>query len=443
MTEISRPFTGSTGSGAPGDAGPYSASQWWDVWKYLTGAHDANTGVLIGSGTAPDIGLTVQEQSPAAAGVRLTPGRAIVQGTFYENDANLNLSITPNASGNSRIDTIVLRRDSTAQTIRAIVLVGTPAGSPVPPTLTQTAALYEIPLADVTVANGFVTILNASINPRKYFSNAADGTYLLDVQNRAGSDLQTGDVVVNNTSNDRSVDDTTTFGDPNVLGVWVGRTTSLGYGRVLNRGIGYVRMEGAATRGQLIYAATTVRCGGIAAIATSENPMANKVPFAIALETIGSAGLCLCYLDKPDVLTNTIPFILRDNAAAYTTTSASFVDVDATNLTINHVSKTGRVLVCFNAIVHHSVATNRIDIDIDVNGARIGASFADGLTGTAHPTAAIAGKQAVHIAIPYQVSTTSTNTFKPQWKTSAAAASMLSGAATPADHPIQFWVMDI
>lgn len=160
MAEQSFPFSGTT----PGDAGPYSASFFADVMRAVIGQDlRANASVNLRSGDGTNEPLEVTETSPNSAQVRVRVGNAFVKGYFYRNTDNLNLTIASNNSGNPRIDTIALEVDFTAQEVRAIVVQGTPAGSPVAPTLTQDAAVWQVPLATVAVANLFTTITNANI----------------------------------------------------------------------------------------------------------------------------------------------------------------------------------------------------------------------------------------------------------------------------------------
>lgn len=86
-----------------------------------------------------------------------------------------NVTITANASGNSRIDAIVLYQDlgaspnATATNVaKLIAIAGTPAGSPVAPldaTIQATIGASNpfIRLANVTVASGAVSIVTANI----------------------------------------------------------------------------------------------------------------------------------------------------------------------------------------------------------------------------------------------------------------------------------------
>lgn len=290
MTELSRVWTGIT----VGDAtdAPYSDSDWWNYEKYQDGygASRANYGPFKGNGTTTTESLQVDPNSPAGQSVIVRVGSANVNGTVYTNDANLVLATAANASGNPRIDTVILRKDFAAQTIRAVVKQGTPAATPAPPAMTQTPGVtWEIPLADLTLANGYTTITAAEINPRSEFANIADGVYLDNVLNGSGADLEDGDVVVITTGADRSMTTTTTLDDPNALGVVRGRVSNGAYGRVQIAGIGYVRLNAAsATRGLGITTSTTARQGAISV---------NIARVGYTLEITAGAGRCLALIN--------------------------------------------------------------------------------------------------------------------------------------------------
>ena len=93
---------------------------------------------------------------------------------FYANSTDNTLTIASNSSGNSRIDTVVVELDLSqpagSDTLVAKIIQGTPAASPVAPTLTQTASVFQYPLADVSVADGFTVITNSNITDRRTFS---------------------------------------------------------------------------------------------------------------------------------------------------------------------------------------------------------------------------------------------------------------------------------
>lgn len=161
MTEISFPFA----STSPGDAGPYSAVFFADVLRsMLIQELRANASVNSQSGDGVNPPLNVEELSTPGAAVRVRPGSAFVRGHYYANDDIEQLSIASNSSGNLRIDTISLEVDFANQTVRLKVIQGTPAAVPVPPSLIQNTAFWQVRIADVDVANLFSTITNAEID---------------------------------------------------------------------------------------------------------------------------------------------------------------------------------------------------------------------------------------------------------------------------------------
>ncbi|EPH40843.1 hypothetical protein ABT390_36530 [Streptomyces aurantiacus] len=92
-------------------------------------------------------GLSVNVRAAVYGSVR---GHAWTSGT-----TTVNLPISPNLSGQTRTDRIVLRLDRATWTVRAIVKQGVPGSGP--PMLTQQTGdvgVYEVLLATVTVPNG-------------------------------------------------------------------------------------------------------------------------------------------------------------------------------------------------------------------------------------------------------------------------------------------------
>ncbi len=294
MAETSYPWDGQVAGDAT--TAPYSAEEWADVQRTLAGiAPQRNdAGIILGSGaeTTALEGLQVTQNSPVGTSVLVNIGRALVDGKGYKNTGAITIAIAANASGNPRIDTIVLRKSVAAQTVRAVVLQGTPGASPNPPNLTQSAGVtWEIPLADIAVANGFVSITNANITPRAIGNSLGDGVYLDRVLNNTGAVNQTGDAVIVDTSADRAAAKSALANHNLPLGAWLGRTAAAGYGRVLNRGIGYVRTTAAVARGD--YVGTSTTPGSL--LGTGTQRLVNSV--ALMLESTSGAGLGLAYVD--------------------------------------------------------------------------------------------------------------------------------------------------
>jgi len=328
MAQRSLPWDGTT----TGDAGDYTGAEWQENQRHAIGlgaAYDASSGVLWGSDLLDTSkrGLDVEAQSPVAAAVNLRPGSAVVNGVLYINDAVLALAVAANASGNPRIDSVILRKDTAAQTVRAVVKQGTPAATPVAPTLTQTAGTWETPIADISVANGFVSLAQSTIQPTAAPRNQSDGLYHVALNNSGGT-LKTGDVVIWDTTTQRAVTTTTVASDTRAAGVWVGTTANGSYGRVLYRGIGLVRTDAAVTRGQVLRTSATVKQAGRAGVVSYATANAGLKPFAYALETTLATGLALCYVDCP--FPPIEPISMRAAGGGLTTSSGVYVTLATT-----------------------------------------------------------------------------------------------------------------
>jgi hypothetical protein len=145
--------TGTTGDGAAAiDQG--QTLEWFrDLFTPHTAAGASPTqGVLYGVLG----GLKVTSAPGGVSPVTVAAGAAVVEGFYYKNDAPVNFVIP--ASGSVRVDLIVLRADWAARTVRLVRKAGT-EGSVTPPALTQVAgATWEITIAAITSAAGFVDI---------------------------------------------------------------------------------------------------------------------------------------------------------------------------------------------------------------------------------------------------------------------------------------------
>lgn len=108
-------------------------------------------------------GLTVS----ASGGMNLAvaTGSAIVQGFFYENTISAKTVAVTAANGTyARKDYVILKLDLSANSVTAIVKAGTAdAGGGTLPTLTQTASVWEYPIAVVTVPAGAVSLVSGNI----------------------------------------------------------------------------------------------------------------------------------------------------------------------------------------------------------------------------------------------------------------------------------------
>jgi hypothetical protein len=134
--------------------------------------------------------------------------------------------------------------------------------------------------------------------------------------------------------------------------------------------------------------------------------------------------------------------IMRDNAGIYTTTSATPVAIDSTNLSITVTVRSGRALIWFSGVAFYSGGTYSVwKFDIDIDGALLGASFADGLA--ISPNSSGAGSGLVSWNGIKTGLSDGSHTFKPFWWVASGTGAIASGAATGGDHPITFGVMEI
>jgi len=111
--------------------------------------------------------LAVSPTVPAAMSVDVGTGMALVQGRYYINSADLTLTVEAADPSYPRIDRVVVRADLVGRMVHAVVKKGTAAASPVPPTLTRTAEIWELSLAQVRVEAGATSIVAAKITDER------------------------------------------------------------------------------------------------------------------------------------------------------------------------------------------------------------------------------------------------------------------------------------
>lgn len=100
--------------------------------------------------------------------VLVAPGGAFVNGFYYYLDSNKTLTVPANAGGTARVDLVVLRADQAANKVSAEYKTGGTSA----PTLTQNeSGVWEIPLAQCTVAAGASVVAAANTLDRRYLTS--------------------------------------------------------------------------------------------------------------------------------------------------------------------------------------------------------------------------------------------------------------------------------
>ena len=124
---------------------------------------------FIGNGVFPNpsTGLQVTADS-ASLNVILKPGKAWINGYFYENTDDLTLKVDVADGMLNRIDKVVLRLDFINREIKAYIKKGDFASSPVAPVIQRDTDIYEIALADIKINKGATSISQSSITDLRH-----------------------------------------------------------------------------------------------------------------------------------------------------------------------------------------------------------------------------------------------------------------------------------
>lgn len=120
---------------------------------------------LVGNGILENCGNKLQVLHTEGMGIKVQSGRAFLDCHWYNNSADVLLEVPQSEITYDRIDSVILRMD-TAEEVRNITLLirkGTPAESPVAPSLENTESVKELCLADIRVNKLVEAISQANI----------------------------------------------------------------------------------------------------------------------------------------------------------------------------------------------------------------------------------------------------------------------------------------
>ena len=164
------------------DAGVYDRT-------YNADDYSDNLAFIISSGV---LRSSNDDLKVTASNLNLTvnAGRAWINGHYYNNTTAYSLPSVTTPTGASRIDRVVLRLDNTitGRTISIQYLQGTAATSPVAPALTRNDQIYELCLAEITVA---ANASNVSVKDTRgdadlcgwVYSVSGDGSFFTSLDN--------------------------------------------------------------------------------------------------------------------------------------------------------------------------------------------------------------------------------------------------------------------
>lgn len=128
-------------------------------------------------------------------------------------------------------------------------------------------------------------------------------------------------------------------------------------------------------------------------------------------------------------------------AGDYTTTSTSFVDVDATNLALTIVTQARRVMIVVSAIAKNAAVSQVVRLDVDLDGARLG--MTDGLA--SYHAFANGGQGNIGFTWITDVLSAGSHIFKLQWKVSGSTGTLFGGggAGGSGTVPLRMSVMEL
>lgn len=123
---------------------------------------------LISDGVFPSPENNLQVAPSSGMTVSVAPGWGFIACHWLNSDAFRSLTLNGSNPSLNRIDRIVLRLDRANRRMEIGILNGTPAGTPVAPSLTRTSnGIYELSLAQIYVAAGTTAITETDITDER------------------------------------------------------------------------------------------------------------------------------------------------------------------------------------------------------------------------------------------------------------------------------------
>lgn len=151
---------------APFDAGA-GANVTEDTWRKMIIHAGKPSGVIRGYDNA----LLVFGDSSGLQ-VKVPTGQVWANGHWGGVTSTKTVPLAAANTTNPRKDLVVARADFVNNLVVLDVVTGTPAGSPVLPTVTQNSSIYEIALAEVAVAANATSIAAGNVTDRRVFNSA-------------------------------------------------------------------------------------------------------------------------------------------------------------------------------------------------------------------------------------------------------------------------------
>ena len=115
--------------------------------------------------------LVVVENETPNMSVGVSSGKAWINGWWYRNTEDYNLSVDVADGVLNRIDIVVLRWGNVERDMWLQVIKGTPSAEPTAPSITRDADYYDLKLCEVSVPAGAINIRQAQITDTRAISD--------------------------------------------------------------------------------------------------------------------------------------------------------------------------------------------------------------------------------------------------------------------------------
>ena len=139
--------------------------------KYNANDYADNLAAIVSDGVRRSGDNDLEVRAAGGFALTIAPGRAWIKGRYYVNDAEYTaFSVpTPPVGDRGRIDRIALRLDTAvdARRIRLVYKTGEPGTEPQAPALERAGSVWEIAIADISVAPAAPSISQNNITDRR------------------------------------------------------------------------------------------------------------------------------------------------------------------------------------------------------------------------------------------------------------------------------------
>lgn len=124
---------------------------------------------LVGNGVFENVGNKLVVSAMSGLNISVGTGRAMINCHWLKNDSTLTLALDTGDVQYDRIDAVVIKLDlnNNAREVTIEVKKGTPAISPVRPSLQRSGSIYELCLAQIKVAANATEISQSNITDRR------------------------------------------------------------------------------------------------------------------------------------------------------------------------------------------------------------------------------------------------------------------------------------